>query len=84
MYSFSRFYFYFRIDETISYQSKEEENKTHLDYVLDITIAYPDVDEPLDILDVVTGRREPCKTYFLYKIYHTSEVRHNKTIKFYY
>lgn len=47
---------------------------TNLDYVLDVTIAYPDGGQPLDILDIVAGIRDPCQTHFFYRLYHTSEV----------
>lgn len=60
------------------YQNKTEDNNskvTNLDYVLDVTIAYPDGGQPLDILDIVAGIRDPCQTHFFYRLYHTSEVR---------
>ncbi|KAJ6621435.1 Acyl-CoA:lysophosphatidylglycerol acyltransferase 1 [Pseudolycoriella hygida] len=45
----------------------------HLDYILDITIAYPD-GKPLDLLTIVNFLRSPCKTHFLYRLYHTSKL----------
>lgn len=63
-------------EQILQYQNKkdDESHETYLDYVLDITIAYPD-GKPLDLPDIVTGIREPCETYLLYRLYHSSEVR---------
>lgn len=62
-------------EQILQYQNKkdDESHETYLDYVLDITIAYPD-GEPIDLPDIATGIREPCQTYFLYRLYHSSEV----------
>lgn len=46
----------------------------HLDYILDITIGYPQ-GKPLDLPCIVHGMRDPFKTHFLYRLYHTSQVR---------
>lgn len=45
----------------------------HLDYILDITVAYPQ-GKPLDLPTIVTGLRDPFQTHFLYRLYHTSQV----------
>lgn len=47
-----------------------------LDYILDITIAYPQ-GKPLDLPNIVTGLRDPFQTHFLYRLYHTSQVSYN-------
>lgn len=62
-------------DQVYQYQNKkdDENRETCLDYVLDITIAYPE-GKPLDILTIITGVRPPCKTHFFYRLYHSSEV----------
>ncbi|XP_050083841.1 acyl-CoA:lysophosphatidylglycerol acyltransferase 1-like isoform X1 [Anopheles aquasalis] len=44
-----------------------------LEYVLDITIAYPQ-GVPLDLPNIVHGIRDPCQTFLFYKLYHCSEV----------
>ncbi|EAA08195.4 AGAP002482-PA, partial [Anopheles gambiae str. PEST] len=44
-----------------------------LEYVLDITIAYPQ-GVPLDLPNIVHGMRDPCQTFLFYKLYHSSEV----------
>uniref|UniRef100_A0A182P9A3 Phospholipid/glycerol acyltransferase domain-containing protein n=1 Tax=Anopheles epiroticus TaxID=199890 RepID=A0A182P9A3_9DIPT len=44
-----------------------------LEYVLDITIAYPQ-GKPLDLPNIVHGMRDPCQTFLFYKLYHSSEV----------
>ncbi|XP_037038435.1 acyl-CoA:lysophosphatidylglycerol acyltransferase 1-like isoform X2 [Bradysia coprophila] len=49
------------------------ETRHYLDYILDITIAYPN-GKPLDILNIIHGIRLPCPTYFLYRLYHTSQL----------
>lgn len=46
----------------------------NLDYILDITIGYPQ-GKPLDLPCIVHGMRDPFKTHFLYRLYHTSQVR---------
>lgn len=62
------------LEDIMQYQNKREEvQETQLDYVLDITIAYPQ-GKPLDLPDIVTGLRPACKTYFIYRLYHSSEV----------
>ncbi|KFB35012.1 AGAP002482-PA-like protein [Anopheles sinensis] len=44
-----------------------------LEYILDITIAYPQ-GVPLDLPNIVHGMRDPCQTFLFYKLYHSSEV----------
>lgn len=63
-------------EHIFQYQSKKDDDTDgpNLDYVLDVTVAYPDR-IPLDLLDIVTGIRPACKTHFLYRLYHSSEVR---------
>lgn len=46
---------------------------THLDYILDITIAYPR-GKPLDLSSIVTGIRDSFDTHFLYRLFPTSQV----------
>lgn len=61
-------------DHILKYQNKkDDEQQPFLDYVLDVTIAYPQ-GKPLDLADIVTGNREPCQTYLVYRLYHSSEV----------
>lgn len=45
----------------------------YLEYVLDITIAYPN-GKPLDLPNIIHGMRDGCQTYFFYRLYHYSEV----------
>lgn len=44
-----------------------------LEYILDITIAYPDR-KPVDLPNIVHGWRDPCKIHMLYRLYKVSEV----------
>ena len=44
-----------------------------INWVLDITIAYPE-GKPLDLPTIITGWREPCKTYLFYRIFNMAEV----------
>lgn len=64
-------------EHIFQYQNKKDDDTERpcLDYVLDITVAYPDKGVPLDLPTIVTGTRPACKTHFLYRLYHTSEVR---------
>lgn len=64
-------------EHIFQYQNKKDDDteRPALDYVLDVTVAYPDKGIPLDLPTIVTGTRPPCKTHFLYRLYHTSEVR---------
>lgn len=48
-------------------------NSNLLEYILDITIAYPDR-KPVDLPNIVHGWRDPCKTHMLYRLYKVSEV----------
>uniref|UniRef100_A0A2M3Z8V9 Putative lysophosphatidylglycerol acyltransferase 1 n=1 Tax=Anopheles braziliensis TaxID=58242 RepID=A0A2M3Z8V9_9DIPT len=51
-----------------------------LEYILDITIAYPQ-GVPLDLPNIVHGIRDPCQTFLFYKLYHCSEVpRESETL----
>lgn len=62
-------------DQILKYQNKkDDEQQPFLDYVLDITVAYPQ-GKPLDLPTIVTGTRDACQTYFYYRLYHSSEVR---------
>ncbi|XP_055700272.1 acyl-CoA:lysophosphatidylglycerol acyltransferase 1-like isoform X1 [Phlebotomus papatasi] len=45
----------------------------YLEYVLDITIAYPN-GKPLDLPNIIHGMRDGCQTYFFYRLYHYSEI----------
>ncbi|XP_062563243.1 acyl-CoA:lysophosphatidylglycerol acyltransferase 1-like [Armigeres subalbatus] len=44
-----------------------------LEYILDITIGYPN-GKPLDLPNIVHGLRNPCQTYLFYRLYRSSEV----------
>lgn len=44
-----------------------------LEYILDITIGYPN-GKPLDLPNIVHGFRNPCQTYLFYRLYRSSEV----------
>jgi hypothetical protein len=46
----------------------------HVNWVLDITIAYPE-GKPLDLGAIVTGYSEPCKTFLFYRLFPCKEVR---------
>lgn len=51
------------------------ESETKLDYLIDITVAYPDGGEPLDVLSILNGIRPPCDTHLYYRIYPIKQVR---------
>lgn len=44
-----------------------------LEYILDITIGYPN-GKPLDLPNIVHGLRNPCQTYLFYRLYRSSDV----------
>lgn len=51
-----------------------------LEYILDITIGYPN-GKPLDLPNIVHGFRNPCQTYLFYRLYRSSEVpRDNESL----
>lgn len=55
-------------------KDNNDKDKQHcLDYVLDITIAYPD-GVPLGLLDIVSGLKDPCQTYMHYRVYKVTDV----------
>ncbi|KAF5302205.1 hypothetical protein FQA39_LY10244 [Lamprigera yunnana] len=47
-----------------------------LSWVLDITIAYPN-GEPLDLLTIILGHKQPCKTTIFYRLYRCDELPHD-------
>ncbi|XP_049795534.1 acyl-CoA:lysophosphatidylglycerol acyltransferase 1-like [Schistocerca nitens] len=53
--------------------SSEGNTSGKLNWVLDITIAYPE-GKPLDLSDIITGYRKPCKTFMFYRLFRCSEV----------
>lgn len=61
------------IDNNVSLEKKSLDNN-RLQWVLDITIGYEKA-KPLDLTDIVTGRRPPCTTHLHYRLYPSSEVR---------
>ncbi|RZB39480.1 acyl-CoA:lysophosphatidylglycerol acyltransferase 1 [Asbolus verrucosus] len=44
-----------------------------LEWILDITIAYPN-GEPIDLASIVFGHRPPCKTTLFYRLYSCKDV----------
>ncbi|XKL61848.1 hypothetical protein PGB90_001681 [Kerria lacca] len=48
-------------------------NSDRLQWILDITVAYPDA-VPLDLPTIIMGYRRPCKTYLCYRLYPSSQV----------
>lgn len=64
------------LEHIFQYQNKKDDDteRPNLDYVLDVTVAYPDNGTPLDLPTILTGARTPCKTNLLYRLYHSSEV----------
>lgn len=70
------FILFLHSEHIFQYQNKKDDDteRPSLDYVLDVTVAYPDKGIPLDLPTIVTGTRPACKTHFLYRLYHTSEV----------
>lgn len=55
------------------FPGKENLLKSKLEWILDVTIAYPN-GEPLDLPTIIFGHRPPCKTTFLYRLYHCKDV----------
>lgn len=51
------------------------EPEANLEYIIDITIAYPDGGQALEIPDILTGIRPACDTHLYYRIYPINEVR---------
>ncbi|XP_026276936.1 acyl-CoA:lysophosphatidylglycerol acyltransferase 1 isoform X1 [Frankliniella occidentalis] len=44
-----------------------------INWVLDLTIAYPE-GKPLDLPTIITGWREPCKTYLFYRVFNMADI----------
>ncbi|GAB0086334.1 acyl-CoA:lysophosphatidylglycerol acyltransferase 1 [Sergentomyia squamirostris] len=60
--------------DTLSNTSSSNNCKNkYLEYVLDITIAYPN-GKPLDLPNIIHGFREGCQTHFYYRLYNYSEI----------
>ncbi|XP_045481015.1 acyl-CoA:lysophosphatidylglycerol acyltransferase 1-like isoform X2 [Harmonia axyridis] len=51
----------------------DETSVQKLEWILDITIAYPK-GNPIDLAEIVFGYRPPCKTLMVYKLYPLSQV----------
>lgn len=66
------------MQEKLILDQKEEKDRPELDYILDITIGYPDGGKPLNLQNIVMGLRDPCQTVFYYRVYSTREVSHRK------
>lgn len=64
------------MQEKLILEERKEEDRPELDYILDITIGYPDGGKPLNLQNIVMGLRDPCQTVFYYRVYSTSEVSH--------
>lgn len=45
-----------------------------LEYLIDMTVAYPDPADPLDVLSILNGIRPPCDTHLYYRIYPINQV----------
>ncbi|XP_074032259.1 acyl-CoA:lysophosphatidylglycerol acyltransferase 1 [Leptinotarsa decemlineata] len=52
---------------------KNSMDHPHIEWILDITIAYPK-GWPIDLTHIVFGNREPCKTVFFYRLYPSKAV----------
>lgn len=50
------------------------ENDFKLEYLIDITVAYPEPSDPLDVLSILNGIRPPCDTHLYYRIYPINQV----------
>ncbi|CAH1964533.1 unnamed protein product [Acanthoscelides obtectus] len=55
---------------------KKPNSLPQLQYVLDITIGYPN-GWPIDLSHIVFGNRQPCQTVIFYRVYNAKEVPHN-------
>lgn len=53
------------------------EPEIKLEYLIDITVAYPDGGDPLDVLNILHGIRPPCDTHLYYRIYPINQVSVN-------
>lgn len=52
---------------------EECDHHPELDFILDITIGYPD-GTPLNLQNILSGLREPCRTVLYYRVYPASDV----------
>jgi lysophosphatidylglycerol acyltransferase 1 len=46
---------------------------THIDQVVDVTIAYPE-GKPLDLVSIITGWRPPCTSHVHYRVFDVKEL----------
>lgn len=60
------------------------ESEAKLEYVIDITIAYPDGGKALEIPDILHGIRPPCDTHLYYRIYPIAEVIEKRFVNYVY
>ncbi|KAL1509716.1 hypothetical protein ABEB36_004412 [Hypothenemus hampei] len=57
--------------------SKSDLQRGHVEYIVDITIAYPN-GVPIDLSHIVFGNRPPCETVLFYRVYRATEVPENE------
>ena len=48
--------------------------RPELRWLVDVTIAYPEADRPLDLVAVMAGNRPPCNVLMYYRVYDVKEV----------
>ena len=48
-----------------------------LSKIVDVTIAYPERDNPLDLLDIIAAVKPPCTTHVHYRVFDIKDVSHH-------
>lgn len=66
---------FIKFSDNKSDHSVSVEPEANIEYIIDITIAYPDGGHALEIPDILTGIRPACDTHLYYRIYPINEVR---------
>lgn len=51
---------------------------SQLEYLIDLTIAYPDQKRPLNLWSIMSASRKPCRIIFYYRVYPISQVPRDK------
>ncbi|KAG8181380.1 hypothetical protein JTE90_025927 [Oedothorax gibbosus] len=62
------------LDEEVPLLEGTAEEREPLKWVIDVTVAYPDVSKPIDLLAICATTRPPSTTYMHYRRYPVEEV----------
>jgi len=63
-----------RLRKTLRPTTASGDQEEKLSKIVDVTIAYPEKDNPLDLFNIITAVRPPCLTHVHYRIFDIKDV----------